>query len=234
MSMDVKRFEEVRKQIIGAPREQNGIGTLGERTLHAVLKSCYAPETAMQEVRLDGYVTDIFTGTEIIEIQTTHFEKMRSKLDHFLPGYPVTIVYPVPQLKYLIWIDEDSSVYRAFYELYKIKSYLPDKNLHLRFPLLAVEEYRLLNGWSRDKKRGSSRYDRIPTALLGEICLDGIADYRKLIPENLDKFFTAVQFGKAVGERKEIAGKVLHVLNYLKVVERCGREGHAYVYRVCN
>ena len=199
----------------------------------------------MQEIPIDGYVADIFTGIEIIEIQTANFNKMRKKLDCFLPNYPVTIVYPIPGIKWLSWIDETSgecskprkssvkgSVYRAFYELYKIKSYLSDPNLHLCFPILELEEYRLLNGWSKDKKRGSCRYDRIPIQLLDEIRFDRVEDYVQLIPYDLPEPFTAAELGKVVKERKEIASNVLHILHFLQVVERCGKSGNAYTYRV--
>ena len=243
--MDVKRFEEIRDKVISAERARYGIGTLQEKTLHAILKDYYAPLKDMQEIPVDGYVADIYTGTEIIEIQTAQFNRMRSKLECFLPNYPVTIVYPVPKIKYLLWIDEETgecskprkstvkgSVYRAFYELYKIKQYLPDKNLKLCFPILEIEEYRLLNGWSHDKKKGSSRYDRIPKKLLGEVRFERIEDYVQLIPYDLEEPFTAKDFGGAIGERKDIAGNVLQVLNYLHVVERCGKKGNAYLYKV--
>ena len=90
----------------------------------------------MHEIPIENYVADIYTGTEIIEIQTRQFNRMREKLDAFLRLYPVTIVYPIPRYKWLIWIDEESgelskphkspvkgSPYMAFAELYKIKSY---------------------------------------------------------------------------------------------------------------
>lgn len=243
--MDDKRFEEVRNKVIGVERERYGIGTLKEKTLHAILKDYYAPDKDMQEIPIDGYVADIYTGTEIIEIQTAQFNRMRNKLDCFLPNYPVTIVYPVPQIKYLYWIDEETgecskprkstvkgSVYRAFYELYKIKNHLSDPNLKLCFPLLEIEEYRLLNGWSHDRKKGSSRYDRIPRTLLGEIRFERIEDYVQLIPYDLKDPFTAKDFGKAIGEKKEIASNVLHILNHLQVVERCGKAGNSYLYHV--
>jgi len=43
--------------------------------------------------------------------------------------------------------------------------FLKDPNIRFKFVLVNMEEYRLLNGWSRDKKKGSTRYDRIPTDL---------------------------------------------------------------------
>lgn len=242
--MDAKRFEEITNDIANAAKERCGIGTLQEKTLHAVLKDYYAPDKDMQEVPVCGYVADIYTGREIIEIQTSNFNKLRNKLDSFLPKYPVTLIYPIPRIKYLIWMDEETgecskprksnvkgSVYRAFYELYKIKPYLSEKNLHLCFPLLELEEYRLLNGWSRDRKKGSTRYDRIPKTLLGEVRINSVNDFARLIPAQLSEPFTVQEFGKAVGERKETASKVLHILHYLNVIKRCENRGRAYTYR---
>ena len=242
--MDKKRFEEIRDAAVSSGREGRSIGTYKEKTLHAILKDYYAPDKSMQEISVDGYVADIYTGQEIIEIQTANFNKMRAKLNCFLPNYPVTVVYPIARIKYLSWIDEATgecskprkspvkgSVYRAFVELYKIKSILSQENLCLCFPMLEVEEYRFLNGWSQDKKKGSCRYDRIPRALLDEIRLEKPEDYLRLIPENLPEPFTALEFGKAVGEKKQIAGIVLHVLNYLNVLERCENRGRFYTYR---
>lgn len=242
--MDKKRFEEIRDAAVSSGREGRSIGTYKEKTLHAILKDYYAPDKSMQEISVDGYVADIYTGQEIIEIQTANFNKMRAKLNCFLPNYPVTVVYPIARIKYLSWIDEATgecskprkspvkgSVYRAFVELYKIKSILSQENLCLCFPLLEVEEYRLLNGWSQDKKKGSCRYDWIPRALLDEIRLEKPEDYLRLIPENLPEPFTALEFGKAVGEKKQIAGIVLHVLNYLNVLERCENRGRFYTYQ---
>lgn len=243
--MDEQRFEFIKNNVINSQRQRSGIGTLQEKTIHAVLKDYYAPDKDMQEIPINGYVADIFTGSEIIEIQTANFNKMREKLDSFLPEYPVTIVYPIPHIKWLSWIDEQTgecsplrkspvkgNIYRAFYELYKIKPYLPDKNLRLCFPLLDIEEYRLLNGWSRDKKKGSCRYDRIPVSMADEIRFDRIEDYMQLIPYELEEPFTAADFAKAVKIRREEAGRVLHILNYLNIIEKCGSKGRAYAYRV--
>lgn len=243
--MDDTRFVEIKNRIINSERMRHGIGTLQEKTVHAVLKDFYAPDKDMQEIAIDGYVADIFTGTEIIEIQTANFNKMRNKLDCFLANYPVTIVYPIPQIKWISWIDlatgecskprksnVKGSVYRAFYELYRIKNFLANPNLRLRFPLLELEEYRLLNGWSKDKKRGSCRYDRIPVALLNEIIIERVEDYMQLIPYPMPEPFTVAEFAKTVKERKEVAGRVLHILHYLHLLERCENRGKAYTYRV--
>ncbi|MGN1147204.1 MAG: hypothetical protein ACI4TB_02200 [Lachnospiraceae bacterium] len=238
-------FEQAKNQIIGVERERQGIGTLSEKTVHAILKLYYAPDTDMHEIPIENYVADIYTGSEIIEIQTRQFNRMRDKLAAFLKLYPVTIVYPIPRYKWLIWIDEESgelskphkspakgNVYQAFVELYKIKMFLKDPNLHLKFVLLDMEEYRLLNGWSYDKKKGSHRYDRIPSRLVEEIYVDSSKDYMQFVPYELEEPFTSEQFAKAAHIRKPLAQTVLNILTHVECVERVGKKGNSILYCV--
>ena len=71
------------------------IGTLGERSLHAVLKRFLQPDENRHEVRVGRYVADIFDENGVTEIQTRQFYKMKRKLAAFLPEHAVTVVYPV-------------------------------------------------------------------------------------------------------------------------------------------
>ena len=105
---DKEAFEQAKKKVIGVDRQRIGIGTLSEKTVHAILKNYYEPDEDRQEIPIDNYVADIYSEGEIIEIQTRQFNKMRDKLDAFLPQFPVTIVYPIPREKWIIWIDEES------------------------------------------------------------------------------------------------------------------------------
>ncbi len=242
--MDEKRFEEAKKKIIGIQRKRPGIGTLQEKTVHAVMKNYYAPDEGMHEIPIGGYVADIYTGERIIEIQNGNFYKMRGKLDAFLTQYPVTVVYPIPHTKWLIWIDEESgelskkrkspltgSAYLAFKELYRIKSYLKAENLQFRFPLVDMDEYRLLNGWSKDRKKGSCRYDRIPVSLYDEVAVEKQEDYLQFLPEGLSEEFTARDLAKAAKIPARTAGLVLNILTYMEVTEQSGKRGNAYLYR---
>ena len=79
MCIDQVRFDAAKEKIIGKNRERIGIGTLSEKTLHAVLKHYYAPDEDMHEIPIENYVADIYTGTEIIEIQTRAMNRMRKK-----------------------------------------------------------------------------------------------------------------------------------------------------------
>ena len=242
---DRAAFEEAKKQIIGVDRQRLGIGTLSEKTVHAILKNYYEPDEDKQEIPIENYVADIYAEGEIIEIQTRQFNKMRDKLNTFLPLYPVTIVYPIPREKWLIWIDEESgelsnkrkspakgNPYIAFIELYKIKMFLKDPNLKLKLVLMDMEEYRLLNGWSRDRKKGSSRYDRIPTELVEEIEINCVQDYMQFVPYELPVQFTTKDFAKSAHIPVNLSQTVLNILFYMGIVKRTGKKGNFYLYEV--
>lgn len=237
-------FEQAKNKIIGIERQRHGIGTLSEKTVHAILKNYYAPDEDMHEIPIENYVADIYTGREIIEVQTRQFNKMRNKLETFLPLYPVTIVYPIPREKWLIWIDEESgelsqkrkspakgNAYLAFPELYKIKMFLKDPNLRLKLVLLDMEEYRLLNGWSQDKKKGSTRYDRIPTRIAREVEIECLKDYMRFVPVELEDAFTVKTFAKAAHIRPALAQVTVNILRHVGVIEYTGKEGREYLYR---
>lgn len=243
--LDQNKFEQAKRKIIGIDRQRLGIGTLSEKTVHAIVKNYYEPDEDKQEIPIENYVADIYSDGEIVEIQTRQFNKLRGKLSTFLPLYPVTVVYPIPREKWLIWIDEESgelskkrkspakgNPYIAFAELYKIKMFLKDPNLHIRLLLIDMEEYRLLNGWSRDKKKGSSRFDRIPTNLVQEIEIDCLQDYMQFVPYDIEEPFTTKQFGKAAHIPVSLAQIVLNILYHVGIVTRTGKEGNSYLYEV--
>lgn len=242
---DQTRFEEAKRKIIGIDRQRLGIGTLSEKTVHAILKNYYEPNEDKQEIPIENYVADIYADGEIIEIQTRQFNKLRDKLQTFLPLYPVTVVYPIPREKWLIWIDEETgelstkrkspkkgNAYMIFPELYKIKVFLKEENLRIRPVLLDMEEYRLLNGWSKDKKKGSTRFDRIPTQLVEEVEINCAADYMQFVPYDLPEQFTAKEFAKAAHIATALAQTTLNILYHMGVVERVGKQRKAYLYQV--
>lgn len=244
-SYDEVLFEEACREIIDAERAQNGIGTLQEKTVHAVLKRFYEPDIAHQEIRIGNFVADIFRENEIIEIQTRNFNALRRKLDAFLPEYPVTIVYPIVHTKWLYWIDESTGeiskkrkspktgrTYDAYFELYKIRTYLDHPNLHLCLVLFDAKEYRLLNGWSADKKKGSTRYDRIPIRLVDEFYIGSPSEYGCMIPEGLPLQFTSADFAKKAKIPRSTANLALNILNYIHTVTRVGKRGNAYLYEL--
>lgn len=80
MCIDKTLFDHTKNKIVGSQRIRQGIGTLSEKTVHAVMKNYYAPDTDMHEIPIENFVADIFTGQEIIEIQTRAFYKCGGSL----------------------------------------------------------------------------------------------------------------------------------------------------------
>jgi hypothetical protein len=243
--MDPERFSQACSLMIDTGQLRSGIGTLGEKTLHAVLKHYIDPDPRHHEVRIGPYYADIASETGIYEIQTRGFGKMRKKLETFLQTQPmpVTIVYPVPATKWLLWIDPETgeltqqrkspkkgTPYEIFYELYQIKSFLTHPNLRIRILLIDMQEYRYLNGWSKDKKRGSSRCNRIPTALVDDICVDRVTAYASLVPAALPASFTSKDFAGVSGLSLSSAQIGLNVLHDLGAINRVGKTGRRFVY----
>ncbi len=246
MSTQDNQFEKAKDKIIGSERLREGIGTLSEKSVHAVLKHYFAPDTSFHEIPLEGYVADIYTGEEIIEIQTRQFNRMRDKLEAFLPICPVTIVYPMTAKKTLVWIDPEtgeeverrkspmkSSIYEIFDELYKIKFFLTRPELRIKMVFLEVEEYKLLDGYGKDKKKRATKHDRVPLKIVSEMAIECVEDYMQFVPfDLLEQEFTSKEFAKEAKIHPKFAGVVVHVLHYVGILEKAGKQGNAFIYRV--
>jgi hypothetical protein len=243
--LDRERFEQACAEVFGQARERKGIGTLSEKTLHAVLKRYLEPHSDNREVKIGNYVADIVGENGIIEIQTKNFTQLRPKLEVLLDYTDVTVVYPMAAVKYLSWVDPDTGEVTAprksprsmrlcdcFYELIRIKYTLDNPHMHLKLIMLEVTDYRWLNGWSKDKKKGSVRHDRIPERLIDEIDICKPADYDIFIPDGLAERFTIKDFAKAAKVGYDAAQRALSVLCYLERVTLCGKEGRNNIYTV--
>lgn len=242
--IDEERFRQAYDKTVNLNRERDGIGTLGEKTLHALLKNYLEPDKAKQEIRVGAYYADIYNGKEIIEIQTSQFNKLREKLSAYLKDYPVTIVYPVLGEKRLYWLDKETGELskgrksprkgtpcEVCMELYKIKEYLKNPNLRIHIVVLEVEEYRFLNGWSKDRKRGSTRCDRIPKRIISEMRICTKEDYGGLLPQGLPEEFGSRELAQAAHISRGLAQLVLNILFETGTVGRVGKQGNAWIYR---
>ncbi len=243
--MNKELFYNACEKIIGKDRSKKGIGTLGEKTLHAVLKNYYEPHEENHEIKVGRFVADIVGEQGVIEIQTRSFGSLLEKLDNFLEFCDVTVVYPLPALKYVAWLDIDTGeigekhkspkkcrIYDAFKEIIRIKYALDNPRFHLVLCFLEMDEIRYLNGWSENKKRGSSRCDRIPKDIIEEVRFDCVEDYRRFLPDGLPEEFTSAHYAKACRINKQIASNGLNILNYLGLVERVGKKGNSFIYKV--
>ena len=230
---------------VEADRLRDGIGTLGEKTLHAVLKHFYQPDPSYHEQKIGRYFADIAKEGEIIEIQTRELSRLKTKLKAFLEeGYAITVVHPIPHRRKIYWILEDGTLsegrkspkigkpHHALPELSGLSDLLFHPHLMVILLFLDVEDYRNLDGWSKDKKRGSSRFERMPLAYIEELILNRPSDLAALLPPKLPHRFTAAQFNQAGGYKGRQAYYALKLMERAGIISKIGEEGRKFIYEI--
>ena len=246
MEFDSERFlAALRETDEPSAEASGGIGTLSEKRLHAALKCYYAPDPSHREVAVGRYIADVFDGERIVEIQTAHFAYLRSKLKQFLARYPVTLVYPLPRVRYLIWTDPETgeaskphkgtrkeTPLSALHELYAIAPFLQEENLTVELLFFDLDEHRLLDGYGKDRKKRATLVERIPRGAPERVVLRTVSDYRALLPEGLPARFKVAEFCKLAGLRGRQAYSAVHLLETLGILIQDGTEGRAAVYRL--
>ena len=232
----------------------NTIGILGEKSMHSILKAFVTTDDDSYEIPIRSikdeasdrkFVADILENGHIYEIQTGGFYPLIPKLRYYLEHtvYDVTVIHPLPGIRYKVWIDPESGevVERkksttkgraedALKELFWIREFLSSPRLHVKLLILEEEEYRYLDGWSKDKKRGSNRCERVPVALLGEAALDSPSDYLEFLMPELPTEFTASEFGALFGFRGKTVYSALKVFLSLGIFREIGKRGRSILY----
>ena len=245
--MNVDYFDLSRNLILQRQEAMGGIGTLGEKTVHSTLKQYLSGDLAYQEIKIGSYYADVCVEGHVFEIQTRQFNKLRSKLDFFLKDHPVTVVYPVTNTNYLRWVTPDTgeitppkkstrrgNPLQVFAELYRIRSFLSHPNFSLKIVMMDMEEYRMLDGYGKDKKKRASKCDKFPLKLVAEYDVETPADYMMLLPAELPDSFTAKEFAKLTKIPVSLAQTTLLLLSELQIVLRTGKQGNAYIYELKN
>ncbi len=244
LKMNDPAFQNALKITPEASRSREGIGTLKEKSVHAVLKNYFEPNKENQEVPIGGFIADIAGENGIIEVQTGNFARLNKKLGRFLEYCNVTIVFPVEQNRYIMWVSLQTgkdisrrksprrgTVYDVMPQLYRIREYLDDPNLRVCVCLMDTEEIRLVDEKLKYPKKSACKYDKIPISLNGEIYFNAPADYFSLIPDKLPQDFTSADFAAAAGIRRNIAQVTLNLLEKLGAVVHSGKKGRCYLYR---
>ena len=238
--MDKMRFAEARRKLLESPQSK-GIGTLAEKTVHAVLKEYYGGGEENKEIPLGGFVADVVSEDGVIEIQTRALYRLERKLEALLPLCRVTVVYPIEDRKYLLDIDPDSGelvsrrlspkrvkIWHGIAELYGIRKYLGNDNLTIRFPVLTVEETRIRGA---EKKSRADKIDKIPLEMTAEVVIRRKEDMAELLPVNLPDGFTAAEFAKLCRVNADTAGKCIRVLSVMGIITECGKQGRCKLWR---
>lgn len=247
MITDRLKFDEACRRVNTGGRLIKGIGTKGEKTVHAVLKNYFEPYQDSQEQKIGGFVADIVGEDGIIEIQTGHFAGLKEKLSVFLEVSRVTVVYPVYVKKKIVTIDGETgeiksrrtsplkgSAYDIFTELFPVAHFLTHENLSIVIVLLECEEYRIPPesiGKRKNRRGRLSVYDRIPTAIIDDIYIRRPEDWEILVPCLFDEDYTTADLAEKADIPRETASVALSALHRGGVVTRTGKKGNFYTYR---
>lgn len=249
LSTKTESLQEKRPAASSTPKSI-GIGTLSEKTLHQYLKSYLEPDSSLHEVRIGRYVGDIVNPQGIMEIQTGGFHPLKKKLacylaDPALSGKAVTVVCPLASVKWLIWIDPESGLttrrrrspkraqpWEICRQLIYLLDLLDRPFLHFRIVMMEWEEFRCQNGWGRDGKRGSQRYERIPLKVLNEFFIDcaNPDSFCVLLPPGLPDLFTVKDLMREGRASRRLAQQMIQVLKRVQIIELRGKDGRSNLY----
>ena len=241
------RFKLIAHEVLMQERVENGIGTLGEKRLHKILKRFLEENEENHEVKVGTYFADILSGNMITEIQTGSFRPLREKIAYYLENtpYDITVVRPLPYVKTVCTVERESgellsrkkSTRRTrprdvLRDWYYLAEFLSNPRFTLRFLLLEEDEYRMTKKKTRRWGKESELYERIPTALLDEELYEYQSDYLKFLPEDMPAEFTAAEYGKRAKLHGYAIYSALKLLEAVGLVEKGEKQGRSYIYRL--
>jgi hypothetical protein len=247
--IDYKRFKEICENIKDRQPGSKGIGTFYEKSLHAALKRYYEPDETKHEVRVEGYIADIYTGERIIEIQNGRLHTLKDKLTAFLDVAPVTVVYPIPIRCGVETVDGGEAGFQPVFlqrkklsdfeesfieELYSIRDFIGRQGLTVctvRVSVIGVEHGRRPRKKKGSKRKTTRKIDTLPMALLSERVLCEPEDYLRLIPEGLAEPFTSGEYAKAASTALGHGRMMLNLLTRLGVLRHIGMRGRWRLYK---
>ena len=243
--MDHNQILEIALKLALEESEKDKIGLLKEHTLHRVLKFYLSSDESNHEIKISRMYADVVLDNHIYEIQTKSFNAMRNKLNVFLKDHEVTICYPVALNKILYLTNEfgelistkkspkHGSPLDIFWELYKIKNYLNNPNLHFKILMLDIEEYREQKEKTWKNRKGFERVNQIPKKVNFIYEINESKDFKNiLLNYDLKENFTSKDFSKATKLTIKKATTALNVLTHLSVVERIGKNRNSYLYKI--
>ncbi len=242
--MIYESFKAARLAVLGEDISTVGIGGLSEKSLHKILKLTLEPDTEKHEIKFLGSIADIKNEEGIFEVQTKAPYLLEKKLEKFLPHSKVTLVMPIICEKHIRWINPETSrvsevrkspkkedIYTALNLLSPIARFILHPNFSVKLMLLSVDEYKRLDGYDKTKKQKAAKVDKIPSALIDVIDLNGAGDYEKYIPDGIIGEFFAKDFEAAIKHPSRFAYFVIKFFSEIGLVSKSGKEGRKTVYK---
>jgi len=225
------------------PVSKPGIGLLRETSLHAALKSWYAQEDDRLEVLVNGYVIDIVREGLLIEIQTSSFSSLKAKLMRLTQSYPVRLVYPIAQEKWVVRVSQDGQTRLArrrspkrgrlehlFKELVRFPFLVKDPNFSIEVLLTQEEAIWRDDGKGSWRRKGWSIADRRLLSVVSSIVLTRPQDFQALLPPGLPQPFTTFDLALASPMPRSLAQKMVYCLKEMEVLQVVGKQRRGLLY----
>lgn len=220
-----------------------GIGLLNEKALHASLKQWYARPGDQLEVSVDGFVIDIVRDDLLIEIQTSNFSSIKSKLNNLARSHRIRLIYPIVQEKWIVRSatrngkgairrksPKRGRIEDLFWELVSIPQLLVNPNFSLEVLMIRGEEVRRYNAGRRVRRRWLIEGRRL-LEVVDQRSFGQSADWLRFLPDGLE-LFTTSDLADRMNTRRELAQKMAYCLREARMIELIGKRGRSNLYRV--
>jgi len=226
-----------------AQRFKRSIGTKNESSLHKTLKFQYTGDGGKSEVQTGEFVADgRRKDGEYIEVQTGSFGPLRKKVKEFAALDKVRVIHPIPVNKKIEVFDtkgnllsrRKSPLQGSLWDLFDALLYAPElpliKNVQIEVVLADITEKRVKDGKGAWRRKGISIKDKELTAYHESVIFTKKSDFTRFIPFKKGEEFTVSSHAQKAGIKRHISQKVLYVLTKMKVINRIGKKGKAWVY----
>lgn len=219
------------------------INVMNEKPLHAALKEWYCQPGDEVEIAVDNYIIDIVRGNLLIEIQTQNFAALKRKITRLVELYPVRLVYPIVQEKWIVRVEEDGrhlsrrkspkrgEAADVFKELVSFPGLLSNGNFSLELLFIRAEEVR-----SRNTKRGWRKKEWVTSELrllevVDSLLLGKPADFTAMVPDSIVEPFTTADLAHATGRSRQFARRMAYCLRMTGCLIPTGKQGNTVLYK---
>lgn len=224
------------------------IGELNESSLHNELKYILESDSTYHEVKIGGYIADIFKNNTAVEIQTRQFNKLSNKILYYLRSNIDSIIaYPIKLNSTICWLNTETNdidsksrstkretKYTIFKELYKVRWQDWIHKVTYKLVELDIYDFRLLDGYGNNKKAKATKVDKKIKSVIRITDIHGIAGFLDIIPEELkDREFTSSDLSKYTRCHIDDARKMLLILSENNIIHRIGKDtSRRYIYKI--
>ncbi|RPJ08862.1 MAG: hypothetical protein EHM28_03135 [Spirochaetaceae bacterium] len=203
-------------------------------------------KSAESEVKIGRSIVDILVPPDhVIEIQTSSFFKIRSKIERLLPSYKVKIVYPVAQRKHILVYDKKgkkilanrkspkkAGLHDAAFELSGLRNLIGNPNLSIDIVFIEEEEIRKNDGKGSWRRRGISITDRRLVSVKETIHFANKADFLRFLPADCPALFSNKDLAKIQHIPVHRAQQVTFLLRKIGLLEVKKKNGRSFIFGI--